>query len=145
MTRNQRIQTTAHHLRRIYQSGVAVAMRVGAIKRNHANAMTRIGCAVGNSWDEAVRMAQAMAFAPPLAVIAAAGATTGMPAHLGCVDAMAVRYGNDDGRGSNDWIESARANMAGRAARSAGVRLARRLGLILLALLVGAWLTGVGK
>ena len=144
MTRNQRIQTTAHHLRRIYQSGVAVAMRVGAIKRNHAAALARIGCAVGNSWDEAVALARAMAFTPSLASIATAGATTGLPAHLGCV-ALAVRYGNDDSHSGDDWIEPARAVMAGRAARSAGARMARRLGLILLALLVGAWLTGGGK
>ena len=145
MQRNKRIQTTAHHLRRIYQSGKAVALRVGAIKRNHINALARIGCAVGNSWDEAVRLAQAMAFTPPLAVIAAAGATTGMPARNMPASVMSYTGHHGSGSSGDGWIEPARAAMAGRAARSASVRLARRLGLILLALLVGAWLTGVGK
>lgn len=143
MTRNQRIQATATHLRRIYQSGKAVAMRVGAIKRNHANALARIGCAVGNSWDEAVRMAREMAFGPSLAFIATARATTGLPAR--CMPASVMCYAGQGHGGGDDWIESTRATMAGRAARSAGARMARRLGLILLALMLGAWLTGSGK
>lgn len=143
MTRNQRIQTTAHHLRRIYQSGKAVALRVGAIRRNHANALARIGVGVGNSWDEAMALARAMAFAPSLASIAAAGVTTGLPAR--CMPASVMCYTGQGLGGGDDWIENARATMAGRAARSAGARMARRLGLILLALLVGAWLTGAGK
>lgn len=142
MQLSKRIQATATHLRRIYQSGVAVAMRVGGIKRNHAAALARIGCTVGNSWLEAERMARAMAFTPSLGSIAAAGAATGLPAR--CMPASVMCY-SGHGTGGDDWIEPTRVAMAGRAARSASVRMARRMGLILLALLVGAWLTGGGK
>lgn len=142
MQRNQRIQTTAHHLRRIYQSGKAVAMRVGAIKRVHANAMARIGAAVGNSWDEAVSLAKAMALAPSLADLAAAGNHVGLPARHAAV----AHYSRTDGdHGGNEWVEPVRAAMAGRAARSAAVRFVKRIGLILLALLAVGWLVGGAK
>ncbi len=141
MTHNQRIQTTAHHLRRIYQSGKAVAMRVGAIKRHHTDAMARIGAAVSNSWDEAVRLAQSMAHTPPLAELATAGNHIGLPAR----HAAPARYSRTDGSGGDDWIEPARTAMAGRAAKTAAVRLAKRAGLILLALLAVGWLVGGAK
>lgn len=141
MQRNQRIQTTAHHLRRIYQSGVAVAMRVGAIKRHHAAAMAKIGQAVGNSWDEAVQLAKAMAYTPPLAGLATAGDYIGLPAH----HAAPARYSRTDGSCGDDWIEPVRTAMAGRAARTAAARFAKRAAIILLALLAVGWLAGGAK
>jgi hypothetical protein len=140
--RNQRIQTTATHLRRIYQSGKAVAMRVGAIKRNHANALAKIGKAVGNSWDEAVSLARSMAYTPPLAELATAGNRIGLPPAR---HATPAHYSRADGNGGDDWIEPVRTAMSGRAARSASARFAKRLGLILLAALCVGWMLGVSK
>ena len=142
MTCNQHIQAAATHLRRIYQSGKAMAMRVGAIKRIHANAMARIGAAVGNSWDEAVSLAKAMAFAPSLADLAAAGNHVGLPARHAAV-AHYSRTDND--HGGSEWIEPVRAAMAGRAAKTAATRFVKRAALILLALLAFGWLAGASK
>lgn len=142
MQRNQRIQTAAHHLRRIYQSGVAVAMRVGAIKRIHANAMARIGAAVGNSWDEAVSLAKAMALTPSLVELATAGNRVGLPAR----HASPVRYSRtDNDHGGGEWIEPVRATMAGRAAKTAATRFVKRAALILLTMLAVGWLAGGAK
>lgn len=142
MTRNQRIQATATHLRRIYQSGVAVAMRVGAIKRHHAAAMAKIGQAVGNSWDEAAQLAKAMAYTPPLAGLATAGSRIGLPPAR---HAAPAHYSRTDGSGEDDWIEPVRATMAGRAAKTAAARFVKRAALILLALLAVGWLVGGAK
>ena len=144
MTRNQRIKTTAHHLRRIYQDGRVVALRIGAIKRHHAAAMAKIGQAIGGSWDAAVSIAKAMARTPALGELAMAGSNTGLrpigaPARFDRLRADS-RHGADD-----YWIEPTRAAMAGRAARSAGVRFVKRLCLVLLAGLCLAWLAGASK
>ena len=143
MQRNQHIRATATHLRRIYQSGKAMALRVGGIKRIHANAMARIGAAVGNSWDEAVRLAKAMAFAPSLAELATAGNRVGLPVH----HASQMHHSRtDDGNcGGDDWIEPARATMAGRAAKAAATRFVKRAALILLTMLAVGWLAGGAK